>query len=288
MKILFKYLLCIGVITNMSCQNSLDSNLIVKADLSKLLKECSGIENITGSDNFWLINDAGNTNELFEVNDAGKILNVVEVENAKNKDWEDLASDGKDRIFIGDFGNNENDRKKLKIYTIAVSEISNNSVQASKVSFHFEDQDAFPPKKKKRNFDVEAFVYMKGYFYLFTKDRSTPFKGITKLYKLKASTGKHTAKLLGQYTIGKDLKTSQVTGAAISNDYKKLVLLTHDKVLEFSGYNGDDFFNGSLRIINLNHFSQKESICFKGNDVYITDENSKYADGNLYQLKLTQ
>ena len=275
----------LGIMTNVSCQNITNSNLLIKADLSELLKECSGIENIKGSENFWLINDAGNSNEIYEMNESGKILNVVEVENAKNKDWEDLATDGKNRIFIGDFGNNENDRKKLKIYIISVSEISNNKVTASKVLFNFEDQDAFPPKKKNRNFDVEAFVYMKGYFYLFTKDRSSPFKGLTQLYKLKASSGSHTAKLIGKYNIGSNQKTSQVTGAAISNDYKKLVLLTHSKVLEFSSFIGDDFFNGSLREIHLNHVSQKESICFKGNDIFITDETSKYNHGNLYQLK---
>ena len=99
--ILFFFLLLI------SCNNNSDTIKVI-ADLPKSLKESSGIENLNGSDNFWMINDSGNTNELFEVTSKGKIKRVVEVMNARNKDWEDLASNGSDQLFIGDFGNNNN------------------------------------------------------------------------------------------------------------------------------------------------------------------------------------
>ena len=222
MKLMFKYVLLISVNLQLSCQSNISNKIDVIADMPKLLKESSGIENIEGSPNFWLINDAGNSNDLFEIDDVGNIVRVVEVKKAKNKDWEDLATDGKNEIFIGDFGNNENDRQNLRIYSVSVNEIIDNVVTAEKISFHFEDQTKFPPKKKNRNFDVEAFIYMNNYFYLFTKNRSSHFNGLTKLYKVPNVKGKHIAKLVGEFITCSDTKTCLITGATISKDNKKL------------------------------------------------------------------
>ena len=261
------------------------AKLEVLANLPISLKESSGIENLNGFDNFWMINDSGNSNELFEVSELGNIKQVVTVENAKNKDWEDLASDGKNKIFIGDFGNNNNKRRNLTIYSVSISSILNGTVSAEKITFHFEDQVKFPPKKKDRNFDVEAFVYMEGYFYLFTKNRSSHFNGTTKLYKIPAEVGDHTAQLISEFITCIDSKRCLVTGAAISNNNKELVLLAHDKLFLFTNFKEDDFFNGSVSEINLYHDSQKEAICFKGDDIYITDEATKNSGGNLYRIK---
>jgi len=259
--------------------------LEIAGDLPYSLKESSGIVNLQGSDNFWVINDSGNTNELFEVSESGKIQRIVTVENAKNKDWEDLASDGKDNIFIGDFGNNNNKRKDLGIYTVAISSIKNGKVKAVKTKFYFEDQKKFPPKKKNRNFDVEAFIYTNGYFYLFTKNRNSEFDGITKLYKVSAHLGNHSAELIGTFKTCMNPKKCVITAATISKNNKELVLLTHDKLFLFTNFKGDDFFNGSVSEINLHHNSQKEAVFFKGSIIYITDEATKKSDGNLYRVK---
>ena len=282
---MFKYIFGLVVVLFFSCNSTLPIKLEVLANLPKLLKESSGIEKLNGSENFWMINDSGNSNELFEVSEAGKIQQIVAVKNAKNKDWEDLATDGQDKLFIGDFGNNGNKRKNLVIYTVSISSINNGEVSAEKTTFYFEDQKKFPPKKKDRNFDVEAFVYMDGYFYLFTKNRSSHFNGVTKLYKVPAEVGSHSAQLISEFITCTDSNTCLVTGATISKNNKELILLTHDKLFLFTNFNEDDFFNGSVSEINLYHNSQKEAICFKGDDIYITDEAAKNSGGNLYRIK---
>jgi len=282
---MFKYIFGLVVVLFFSCKNTLPDKLEVLADLPKALKESSGIENLNNSDNFWMINDSGNSNELFEVSETGKLQQVVTVKNAKNKDWEDLATDGQDKLFIGDFGNNGNKRKDLTIYSVSISSINNGEVNAEKTTFHFEDQKKFPPKKKDRNFDVEAFVYMNGYFYLFTKNRSSQFNGTTKLYKIPADIGNHSAQLINEFITCIDSKTCLVTSAAISGDKKELVLLTHDKLFLFTNFKEEDFFNGSVSEINLFHNSQKEAVCFKASDIYITDEVTKNSGGNLYRMK---
>jgi len=278
----YRLLCCLLVL--MSCTSQDFTMLEIAGDLPNSLNESSGVVNLRGSDNFWMINDSGNTNELFEVSETGAIQQIITVENAKNKDWEDLASDGRDNIFIGDFGNNNNKRKNLGIYTVAISSIKNGKVKAVKTKFHFEDQKKFPPKKKDRNFDVEAFVYAKGYFYLFTKNRSSEFNGITKLYKVPSQPGNHSAELIGSFETCMDSKKCAITAATISRNNEELVLLTHDKLFLFTNFKGDDFFNGSVSEINLYHDSQKEAVCFKGGTIYITDEATKKSNGNLYRV----
>ena len=39
--------------------------------------------------------------------------------------------------------------------------------------------------------------------------------------------------------------------------------------------------------LNLNHYSQKEAVCFKDNDeLFIADERVKNAGGNLFEFNL--
>lgn len=268
----------------LSCSDNNSQILKVIADLPMSLKESSGIENLKGSDNFWMINDSGNSNELFEVTPNGKIRSVIEVINARNKDWEDLASNGTDQLFIGDFGNNNNKRKDLAIYWVAVNKIQNNKVLASKTSFYFEDQDKFPPKKKDRNFDVEAFVYKEGYFYLFTKNRSTKFDGTSSLYKILAQEGEQKAELIGSFVTCQDQSDCLITSAALSKDKNELVLLTHNKLFQFTNFKGANFLDGVIKEIPLHHKTQKEAICFKNGELFITDEVASSKGGNLYKV----
>src|SRR5690606_37593404 len=112
----------------------------------------------------------------------------------KNIDWEELTKDSDNNLYIGDFGNNDNERKNLVIYKISVvNRVQDKEVKAEKISFEYPEQKDFPPKKKHRYFDAEAFFYRDGYFYLFTKNRSKPFDGICFLYKIPAIPGHHKA-----------------------------------------------------------------------------------------------
>lgn len=269
----------------MSCEENNSEILKNVTQLPDLLNESSGIEYLKSSLNFWMINDSGNSNELFEISDTGKIKTVVTVVNAKNKDWEDLASNGVDEIYIGDFGNNNNKRRDLVIYTVNTNNIQNNKVKALKTSFYFEDQKKFPPKKKDRNFDVEAFVYKDGYFYLFTKNRSSHFNGVTKLYKVLAEKGDQKAILMDSFVICTNKSDCLITSADLSKDKDELVLLTHNKLYIFTDFKEDYFFTGSLKEINLNHNSQKEAICYKDGSFFITDEALKHKKANLYIVK---
>lgn len=79
-----------------SCSNYGQLTYITK--LPKKLGENSGIVSIKDS-TMWLIEDRGNSDELYKVDFKGNLLRELKVKNAKNHDWEDLAED-KGETFI--------------------------------------------------------------------------------------------------------------------------------------------------------------------------------------------
>ena len=269
---------------NISCQNF--GKLKVITDLPSDLKEVSGLEIVESSKRFWMLNDSGNKPRVFAVSKKGNIKKEISVK-SKNHDWEDLASDEKGNLYIGDFGNNYNTRDDLRILKLDKKYLKKDKKgKVKKIHFTYEDQTEFPPKKKDRHFDAEAFIYFKDHFYIFTKSRVPGNHGLTNLYRISASEGRHVAKKIGQYHNGTD-NPSWITSADISEDGKKLVLLSQKNVIVFTDFTGDEFFKGKKKIIPFSHRSQKESIAFKdSNTVVIADEKSGKKLGLLYELSL--
>lgn len=254
------------------------------------IPENSGMEHIPISNALYAINDSGNSNTLYALDPkSGTITQEITVTNARNKDWEDLASRDSD-LFIGDFGNNGNLRKDLKIYWLSnIDHLKGTQVSAfaKAINFTLEDQTKFPPKKKDRNFDIEAFFAKGDYLYLFTRNRSTHFDGTTKCYKLPIAEGNQTATLLGSFDTGNDSKDCQITSAAIDKTSGNIALLSYNKVWIIRDYLEDDFFNGTIKKIKLEHTSQKESLFFlNSNTLIIGEESSKGTNGNVYRLPI--
>lgn len=263
-------------------------NLEVIADIPMLINEVSGIETSNNSEDIWMINDGGNKPQLFLVDTKGTIKGVIDID-AKNRDWEDLTLDSEGNLYIGDFGNNGNDSKGLSILKIAKEKlILGETVTPEKIKFKYADQEKFPPKKKKRYFDCEAFIHYQDNLYLFTKSRVNDDYGRTNVYKIPATAGAYEAQLIGTFKTC-DKLACWITAADLSEDGNTLALLTLDTVWTFSGFENDDFFSGEVVKHELDHRSQKESICFKDdNTVFIADEYAAGSGGNLYKFELQQ
>lgn len=260
--------------------------LTIIADLPKALNEASGIEISNHSDLIWMINDSGNAPKIFGVSADGKILKELKI-HAKNNDWEDLASDKKGNIYIGDFGNNANKRKNLAVLKINADSLSNKGkIDVERISFSYPNQNKFPPKKKHLYFDSEAFFHFNDSLYVFTKSRVKGDFGKTNLYKISAKPGNHIAEYVSSFNSCPEMDC-WITSADISSDGKNVVLLNSKSIWLFSNYKSTDFFSGDALEIPLNHSSQKESICFKDKKtLYITDEKAHGIDGNLYEFKI--
>lgn len=256
--------------------------------LPKKLKEVSGITYSPQLDFIWGLEDSGNPNVIYALNPEGALVQTVTITNAINVDWEDITHDNKGNLYVGDFGNNENTRKDLCIYKIDKAGLKNDSTAStSKISFAYPQQKDFPPKKKELFYDVEGFFEFKNNFYLFTKNRSKGFDGTAFLYKVPNISGFHQAELIGEFKTCDDYNHCVITSAAISPDGLKVAILSHDKIWLFENFKGDNFLSGTKTAFDLNHFSQKEAICFKNNDiVLIADEKTKKIGGKVYEVSI--
>ncbi len=261
--------------------------LKVLGNLPDELKEASALEITPKSDRIWTLEDSGNKPELYALDKNGKIIHTLKLTDAVNNDWEELASDNEGNLYIGDFGNNHNDRHDLSIYMVNVRDLDKDEAPIyKKFSFYYPEQREFPPQKSKRIYDAEAFFFFDNSFYVFTKNRSMEGAD-TQLYRIPAIEGNHPATLIGTFPTCDSFRKCAITGADISDDGKKIVLLSNRRVWLFEHFKGDDFLKGKVREIDMGNDSQMEGICFKGNSkVFLVDERDKGTGGNLYELKL--
>lgn len=268
----------------LSCGENPDLETVGK--LPKGLNETSSVERI-GTE-LWTTEDHGNAPEVYAIGQNGKLLRTLKITGVNNNDWEELSSDANGNLYIGDFGNNDNERKDLVIYKISASDLSGTEAAiVQKTTFFYPDQKAFPPKKSQRIFDCEAFFEWNGNFYLFSKNRSSNFDGTTVLYKIPNKPGNFPAQKISEFKTCGNYNKCAITAADISPDGKKVALLTSDKVFVFDNFSSDDFLSGDAHEIKLGHFSQKEGLCFStDSDLFIVDEKEKKTGGNLYRLAL--
>ena len=282
------YISVLFSIVFLSCQQ--DSNsLETLYSLPKKLKEVSGIIYTSETNLLWTLEDSGNANAIYGLNfENGKIEKTITIENTENIDWEDITKDTNGNLYIGDFGNNDNERKDLCIYKIDKNSLKREkTVPAYKVSFAYPEQKDFPPKKSAMFYDVEGFFEFKNNFYLFTKNRSKGFDGTTFIYKIPNTAGFHQAVLMGEFKTCDNYNHCAITSATISPDESKVAILTHDKIFLFENFKDDSFLNGAKTILKLNHFSQKEAVCFNDNDhLFIADERTKSIGGNIYNVSI--
>ncbi|MGK2237098.1 MAG: hypothetical protein ACI85L_002263 [Pseudomonadota bacterium] len=254
------------------------------------LKEISGIE-FDKHKRLWAINDGGNEPKLYRLNQDGSIAKEILVENAKNIDWEDMTQNKFGHFFLGDFGNNKNDRRWLTIYKIENPiDIKGDTTQAEIIKFTYPDLDGSPVEPDKRNYDLEAFVALGRHLYLFTKNRTEPFDGITNVYKVGDHAANFDAELVDSFKTCTTLeKLCWITSAALSPDRKKLVLLDSTSLWLFENFKGDKFFSGDVSKIDLGIVTQKEAVTFfDDNTIVFTDEEFKGIGGNAYFIKLNE
>jgi hypothetical protein len=254
----------------LSAQNLPLANI---ANVPSVISETSGLV-ATAPNKLWSHNDSGDGPKLYCFDTTGTLLRTLVLRNASNVDWEEITSDAQGRFYIGDFGNNDNNRTNLRIYRIPPPDsVSGDSVTAEIIDFDYPDQAAFPPPDSLKKFDMEAFVALGDSLYLFSKNRTSPFDGYTRCYRLPQDPGNYTAVLCDSFYCGPGPQTQfWVTAAALSPDLEHLVLLSSDRCWLFSCFSGSDFFGGSVVQLRF-QLSQKEAISWRDDHTaYLTDE----------------
>ncbi|MDQ4141213.1 MAG: hypothetical protein M3142_11900 [Bacteroidota bacterium] len=243
-----------------------------KMDKRKV-KESSGLELTSDEAALWTHADSGNPPLLYQVNATGKLLKTVDVPHTTNLDWEDLTKDNNGYLYIGDFGNNYNSRKNLRIFRVNENDVSNPDT----ISFSYADQEAFPPAKKDWTFNCEAFFYYQDSLYLFSKNRNPRNK--VKMYKIPAQLGSYQAKVVDSLTIA-----SRITAADISPDGKTVALLGYGNLYLFQTNGKTKFLSGEKHCLSIPQTGQAEALVFINNqDLLISNEG-----GKIFKVKRTR
>lgn len=255
--------------------------------LPKILKEASGLY-VDENKNFWSHND-DRYPILYCFDSVGAILKTIYL-NHPNKGWEDLAIDDNDNIYIGAFGNNTNDRKDLTIYKLnAINSITAKITTAEVIKYQYNDQHNFPVKPSNKNYDADALIAFRDSLFIFTKNRTKPFTGYTRVYRLPQTQGNYMAELVDSIYVGPGpMMEDWITGADVSPDKRILALLGHDKIWLVTQFNGSKFSTGKITEIQLPYFTHKTGISFFGNDtIYVVDElEFEILGGHLYRLQI--
>ncbi len=240
------------------------------AKLPHQVTESSGLAVSAHEGSYWTHNDGGSSPVLYEVDSLGDLGNSLKINGLANVDWEDIARSPDGRLFIGDFGNNSQKRTDLSISILEEGWESGNLPQKpAKITFRYAGQQAFPPPRKQGRYDAEAFFFFQDSLYLFSKNTGKNPR-YTHLYKMPAVPGDYTLIPADSMRLNET-----VTGADISPDGTRFVLLTYGKILWF-GVAGEaiDF---SRPLECLRRFKgQTEAVVFlSNNDLLLTNERGQ-------------
>ncbi|GAB3580858.1 hypothetical protein [Hymenobacter daeguensis] len=239
--------------------------------IKKVVPESSGLAIAADNRNYYSFGDDGNPPTLYEITGTGQLVRTIEVP-GENHDWESLSRDGQGNYYIGDCGNNNNDRRDLKIYKFR----PDSPQQAGTINFTYPDQHEFPPKKKQRNFDCEASLWHDGQVYLFTKDRA--LETTSNVYAVPDQPGTYTAQKVTALAIA-----GEVTDAALRPDGRRLVLLGRGELFILDGNSWAEILKATPRQVSLKGAGQTEGAVFKdSNTLLISTEQ-----GGLFEYTLS-
>lgn len=231
-----------------------------------IMSESSGLAYLSSSQ-IYTHPDSGNDPVLFLfsfINENVRFRKEIPLPFIENIDWEDLAMDDMGNLYIGDFGNNANNRDNLSIHVLD----SNLNFDRT-IKYRYPDQSEFPPNEKENfNYDCEAFFWMNEKLYFFTKNIKNPY---TRVYEMDL-LHENQVNLIDSIYLN-----SPITAADVRSDGREAVLLSYGKLffIDISPENSPPTFaHGYCK--KFRNSGQSEAIAYiNDNKVMITNENGK-------------
>lgn len=235
---------------------------VLKSELPEEVKETSGLFFHNGR--LWTHNDSGGKPILFALDTTSfEVVQRITLSHAKNKDWEDVCTDG-ENVYVGDFGNNKGKRKNLRIYTFPLSALpadGDATIDVDSITFRFGDQMNFVHKKQEHDYDCETMFATEDCIYLFSKGWAT---GTTRMYRLPKTPGDYVAEVVNGFD-----SQGLLTGADYDRENHILVLVGYVKnVWKPFMYLIFDFDEAGVKLDNRRFEmpqltgAQTEGICF--------------------------
>ena len=222
------------------------------------IRESSGIVKSRQFDDvYWTLNDSGNPATLYATRRSGELIGEIAVKGAGNVDWEGLGIDDKNRLWIGEIGNNSRLRIDLKVVVVQEP----NPFTEAEV----EVAASYPYRYPAENVDAEGLFIADGVPYIVSKERERAV-----LYRF---PGLQADKQQVLERVGEFAGAKWVTGAGLSADGRRLAVCTYDMLWVYDR-------NGATSLAQLiqsdswelPHNFSGEAVCFEGYDLVLTNE----------------
>jgi hypothetical protein len=257
------------------------------------IKESSGLTASECQDVLWTHNDAGSDAFIFGMGTDGKHLGTWRVENARNVDWESIASirdpSGKCFLIIGDIGDNAEDRPELEIYRIPEPAISTETPR-SNLANPLRTEPAQSMKYTYPNGSNNAETILvhpqTGDIYVVTKKKSGP----AGVYKIKPAFGAVAAVKSDKVAdVSVPAKPEGLlTGGSISPDGKRVMLCDlksgYELVLPDGAASPDAIWTQTPRVVDLGDRKQGEGVSY-GRDGVSLYASSEKKNSPLFLIK---
>ncbi len=242
-----------------------------------LIDEVSGItDSKLNIGALWIEEDGGNPAQLQLLQYNGNLLKKIQIKNAINRDWEDLAMgvgpmNNTSYLYIADIGDNNNQYNSYNIYRFPEPASTVDTVFAwDKISFSYPDGAH----------DAEAILVdnITKDIYLITKRDAA-----AKVYKLAYPQN------LTNITISEMVATLSFTGvvsAALSNDGKEIIIKTYQGLYYWQRAQGQTIESAlQKQPLSLGYQlePQGEAVCFKndGSGFFTLSEKSMASSVSL-------
>lgn len=255
------------------------------SELPKEVEETSGLFFHNGR--LWTHNDSGGKPILYALDTTTfEIVQRLTLKNVKNKDWEDVCTDG-ETVFVGDFGNNKGNRKNLRIFSFPLSAIPDEGdavIVVDSILFCFGDQTNFEKRKHEHDFDCESMFATEEFLYLFSKGWET---GTTRMYRLSKTPGNQVAEVVNGFD-----SQGLITGADYDRNNHILVIVGYVKTIwKPFMYLIFDFDEAGVKLSHRRFEmpqltgAQVEGICFfKEGQCYISAETSPAMTSRMFKV----
>lgn len=202
----------------------------------KSMDEISGlVSSHRYADHFWCHNDSGDKARLFLINLKGELTHTLNLENTKNRDWEDIAiykdhSTGKSILYIADIGDNIAQYDFGKIYVfeepnldLAEQEINEEAYQTLTFSYPDGPRDAETLMIDPANRDI---------YIISKREKNVGLYKISYPYPIEKIVAKKVSVLPFTYIVAGDIASDR--SALIIKDYNNVYhfKLAKDQAIE--------------------------------------------------------
>lgn len=248
---------------------------------------------------FWTHNDSGDGAFIFALNEKGEKLGTFKVEDAKNRDWEDIGTfktaNGECFLYIGDIGNNVRVREESVIYRVKEPTVSDADKSSDKKNpSKTDDAQKIKIEYPDIRHDAETlFVHpLTGDVYILTK-RLSGASGVYKLSKNYDVRKTNPLEKIADFTVPA-IPNGFLTGGDISADGKRVVVCdyfaAYEIVLPETAQNFDEIWKQKPTLIQTGKREQGEAVAYStdGETIFLTSENLNSPLIKIEKLKLKE